>query len=97
MKKIFVVLVLLCLIAPAFAGTLKEDRQALKELEMQMNLDHAVEIQEEKKVEDVVTAIVGGINIGMAIWGFSQGTTYGTVTGMFFTLRFGGNVAELSR
>ena len=43
-----------------------------------------------------IQEVEGGLCLVMAIWGYSQNTNYGFITGTFFTYKFGLHVVKAS-
>lgn len=96
MKGFICLLLVVCLAVPVLGATLEQDRKALRQLADEIEREHAAEIEVERKSERIALIIAGVVNLSVCMWGSSQNSTYGTITGLFFGLRFGGNMMEYS-
>lgn len=95
MKKLIVILLLLCVPALCMAddSIMQTSLTDYESLNTQLRAEKTAYFYNEN---NAVTAVAMVIKAGICIWGFQQRTTYGTVTGIVFGLGACGNFIELA-
>lgn len=86
MKRFICLVLLVCFCLPVFGAGNSEFVRITESLN--------AEIELMQEAEKTACLIAGAINLGMALWGFNQNSSYGNVTGLFFSFRFGSNIYE---
>lgn len=79
MKKLMMIILCLCIVSPCFAS----DYNIQKSISYKNDIQ-TCQFQSYDNIDRTADAINMVIKFGLCYWGFSQNSTYGTITGLIF-------------